>query len=49
MSPGRLLAEPSFTIIPMQKELGKKTNFGATIDDLDLGNISGTSSELVVI
>ncbi|THV75433.1 hypothetical protein D6D27_09336, partial [Aureobasidium pullulans] len=36
---------PSFTITPMPQEPSKRTNFGAIIDGLDLGNISDSNLE----
>jgi len=41
MSPGKLLSEPSFTVTPLTPEGGKKYNYGAIIDDLDLNDING--------
>ncbi|KAI5266167.1 hypothetical protein E4T47_08331 [Aureobasidium subglaciale] len=32
---------PTFTVKPFPQEAGKKTNFGAIVDGIDLGNIDG--------
>ena len=45
MSPGKLLSEPSFTVTPLKPEEGKKYNYGAVIDDLDLSDINGMKME----
>jgi hypothetical protein len=41
MSPGKLLSEPSFTVNELVPEAGKKYNYGAVIEDLDLSEING--------
>jgi hypothetical protein len=37
---------PSFKVSSLPQENGKKTNFGAIVDGLDLKNISGKSRAL---
>lgn len=41
MSPGRLASESTFEIKELKKSANEKYNFGAVIEDLDLGNMSG--------
>jgi hypothetical protein len=41
MAPGILAPEPTFTVKEMNKSAKEKLNFGAVIEDLDLGAISG--------
>ncbi|XP_014556027.1 hypothetical protein COCVIDRAFT_38263 [Bipolaris victoriae FI3] len=40
MSPGRLASESTFEIKELKKSANEKYNFGAVIEDLDLGNMS---------
>lgn len=52
MSPSAVTPEPTFSVTGIEKEAGKKYNFGATVTGLDLGTISGrslTSNHLVVL
>jgi hypothetical protein len=41
MSPSQVIDGPSFKLSPIDKEEGKKTNFGAIVTGLDLNDISG--------
>jgi xanthine dioxygenase len=41
MSPGKLLSQPSFKLTPIKPSQGKKCNFGAVAEGLDLNDIAG--------
>ena len=40
MSPGKLIAEPSFTVTDLPKSAKDKTNYGAVIEGVDLNNVN---------
>lgn len=44
MSPIALSPEPSFRVEPLVKTKEQRFNFGATVLDLDLNNVSGRKS-----
>jgi hypothetical protein len=47
MFPSAVAAEPSFKITPIPTPLEVKTNYGVTIDGLDLNNVTGKANLLV--